>query len=295
ATCLTPRLELDPPKGLEWVLVEVPGLGRVMQLTRHDVRLDEWNAVVRLEGGWQRVLAVVPDEKAELVRNAREAHRGRKFEEWMEDRKGDEVADSVGLDEIGERAGALAEHRERAGAQEGAEEVRTLWIVMGEAGGRHKPWRSVARELSSHLFPEKGIGQNERAAIEMTTLLTAVPHAGSHDQLNIAPLASTEVICRRVAQIIEAYRDDPSRPKWQGLEPCTGIAGPLQVADPGLRSAVARKNKEKAEIETMKSRLSGQPACSQLAADAAEGLPGGPSGPKGPKAGGGKGGADGGK
>eukprot|EP00959_Pyramimonas_sp_CCMP1952_P347751 7284354-Pyramimonas_sp.AAC.1 len=59
---------------------------------------------------------------------------------------------------------------------------------------------------------EKGIGQNERTAIEMTTLLTAVPHAGSHDQLNIAPLASMEVIRRRVAQIIEAYRDDPSRP-----------------------------------------------------------------------------------
>ncbi|CAK0837853.1 unnamed protein product [Prorocentrum cordatum] len=335
ADCPTPRLELDPPKGHEWVLKEAPGLGRVMQRTRHDIRLDERNAVVRLEGGWQRVLAVVPDEKAELVRSVREAYRGRKFEEWMEDRKGVEVADSAGLAEIGERAGALAEHRERAGVQEEAEEVRALWVVMDEAGERHKPWRSVARELSFHLFPdwpfegqrsqtlrmakrfertgggplwwlalwlrEKGIGQNERAAIEMATPLAAVQHAGSYDQLNIASLASVEVMCRRVAQITEACRDDPSRPKWQGLEPCMGIAGPLEVVDPGLRGAVARKNKEKAEIENVASRLSGQPAWSQLVADAAEGLPGGPSGPKGPKgpkgpeAGGGRGGLDGGK
>eukprot|EP00959_Pyramimonas_sp_CCMP1952_P323853 6777686-Pyramimonas_sp.AAC.1 len=43
----------------------------------------------------------------------------------------------------------------------------------------------------------------------------------------------------------------------------------------------------------MKSRLSGQLAWSQLAADAAEGLPGGPSGTECHEAGGGKGGADG--
>ncbi|CAK0867672.1 unnamed protein product, partial [Prorocentrum cordatum] len=207
ADCPTPRLQLGPPKGLEWVLVEAPGLGRAMQLTRHDVRLDERNAAVRLEGGWQRALAVVPDEKAELVRNVREAYRGRKFEEWMEDRKGDEVADSAGLAEIGERAGASAGHRERAGAQEEAEEdqlSQTLRMAkrFERAGGGPLSWLAL-------WLRGKGVGHNERAAIEMTTLLTAVQHPGSHDQLNIASLASTEVMRRRVAQITEAYRDDP--------------------------------------------------------------------------------------
>ncbi|CAK0838044.1 unnamed protein product [Prorocentrum cordatum] len=64
----TPRNELCPPDGLDWAFAEVPHLGRVVQLTRHDIRMGDRNAVVRLNDRWTRVDAISPEERADFVK-----------------------------------------------------------------------------------------------------------------------------------------------------------------------------------------------------------------------------------
>ncbi|CAK0899206.1 unnamed protein product [Prorocentrum cordatum] len=98
-----PRNELDPPDGLEWASAEAPSLGRAVQLTRHDIRLDERNAVIRTG---DRSSA----ELADFVKWVRGHYRAKAFEDWVGDRRCADSEVLEGLPEVGERADALAEH-----------------------------------------------------------------------------------------------------------------------------------------------------------------------------------------
>ena len=46
------------------------------------------------------------------------------------------------------------------------------------------------------------LNQSDRTYIEMKCLLSAIHYAGSYDQVNLASMASIEVLCRRVSQIV---------------------------------------------------------------------------------------------
>ena len=113
----------------------------------------------------------------------------------------------------------------------------------------------------------------------MKCLLTAIYYAGTYDQVNLASMASIEVLSRRVSTIVEAYAGDPTKgPKWAGLKHFMGATSPMDIVDPTLRTAVFRKNKEEMELENWKNRAAGVPPPSPLAAAAGEGLPGGGGG-----------------
>ena len=202
---------------------------------------------------------------------------------------------------------------EAAPEPDAGEDVRTLWVQHDERGERHKPWREVVREIKKYTFKDwpledglstvehmakrweqsggtpllwlelwardRLLNQSDRTYIEMKCLLSAIHYAGSYDQVNLASMASIEVLCRRVSQIVEAYSGDPNKPpKWGGLRHFMGVAGPMDVIDPALRTAVFRRNKEEMELENWKNRAAGVPVPSPLALEAGEGLPSGPSG-----------------
>ena len=197
---------------------------------------------------------------------------------------------------------------EGAPEADAGEDVRTLWVQHDERGKRHKPWREVVGEVKRHTFKDwpledglstvehmvqkweqnggnpllwlemwsrdRMLGASDRTYIEMKCLLSAIYYAGSYDQINLASMASIEVLCRRISQIVEAYSGDPTKPpKWGGLRHYMGVTGPMDVIDPALRTAVFRRNKEEMELENWKSRAAGVPPPSPLALEAGEGLP----------------------
>ena len=181
---------------------------------------------------------------------------------------------------------------EAAPEPDAGEDVRTLWVQHDERGERHKSWREVVREIKKYTFKDwpledglstvehmakrweqsggtpllwlelwardRLLNQSDRTYIEMKCLLSAIHYAGSYDQVNLASMASIEVLCRRVSQIVEAYSGDPNKPpKWGGLRHFMGVAGPMDVIDPALRTAVFRRNKEEMELEKGRTALPG--------------------------------------
>jgi len=137
--------------------------------------------------------------------------------------------------------------------------------------------------------------RSDRSYIEMECLLTSIYYAGTYDQVNLASMASIEILCRRVSTIVEAYSGDPSKgPKWAGLQHFMNATSPMDIVDPALRTAVFRKNKEEMELENWKNRAAGVLPPSPLAGLAGEGLPGGGGGGSGCRDGGDGGGGRGG-
>ncbi|CAK0798609.1 unnamed protein product [Prorocentrum cordatum] len=119
------------------------------------------------------------------------------------------------------------------------------------------------------------LSQTDRSYIEMKCLLTSILCAGSYYQVNLPSMASIEVLCLRVSQIVEAYSGAPLKPPmWDGLRHYMGVAGPMGMMDPAWRTAFLRRNKEEMEQESWKSRAAGPPVVLEVG----EGLPSGPSG-----------------
>jgi hypothetical protein len=180
----------------------------------------------------------------------------------------------------GEQGGDEAEGDSKRGTD--TVDVRTLWIDYDEHQERHKRWRDVARESKSYTFGdwpfddsysaaifmirhwdrhsgdplawldrwfrEKSVSRGERTGIEMTCLVNTMYLAGAYDQLNGPALASLETVCRRIAQIVEAYQNGTGKPQWSGLKHYIGQTDPMDFVDPQLRACVARKNKEDLDL-----------------------------------------------
>ena len=125
-------------------------------------------------------------------------------------------------------------------AADGPADVRVLSIDYDDQGERHKDWRSVVGESSEcntyqdwplegeavslqmckHFLrhggspllwmdrwaQSKGMQEHERTYHELRCLLRAVYHFGTYDQVNMGASAGIQVLIRRVAQIMEAYR-----------------------------------------------------------------------------------------
>ena len=197
------------------------------------------------------------------------------------------------------------------------DDIRTLAVDYDSHGHRWKDFREVAAEMKAHSFPDwcrhlpegpnmafemlsgfqrtcggprkwltewlrdRSIGSRERTAIEMKVLTDSLDFGGSYDQLNLSALLSVEVLCRRIAQIIEAYDTDPARPNWAGVRHMLGDANTLNVVPQQAKSYNARRIKDELEIETARARMQGsigRQGDKQGGHDEKQGNPGGKSG-----------------
>ena len=66
-----------------------------------------------------------------------------------------------------------------------------------------------------------------------------------------------ENVARRAAQIIEAYRVDPTRPAWHTVKYFVDEAGALDPVPLSLRQANTRKIKDEIEVDTFRLRQKG--------------------------------------
>ena len=60
---------------------------------------------------------------------------------------------------------------------------------------------------------EKGIERDSGTGHELSVLTNALLQGGVYDQLNVGGLGCLEVICCRIAVLVEAH-SQPNRPNW---------------------------------------------------------------------------------
>ena len=100
--------------------------------------------------------------------------------------------------------------------------------------------------------------RHERTAIEVAMITRCLHYMGTYDQLNLPSLASAEVLCQRLAQLIEAYASgDRSAPNYKAVKHFTLETSAAQVVPPALRSYAHRKSKEEHDMESLRSRAGG--------------------------------------
>ena len=182
---------------------------------------------------------------------------------------------------------------------EAEEDVRTLEVTWDEHGERYKPWRDVVGQCTRHEFGdwgerfdaappatlglaknflrfggdpirwkdewlrELGMNRHERTAIEVSMITRSLHYMGTYDQLNLPCLASAEVLCQRLAQLIEAYASgDRTAPNYRAVKHFTLETSAAQVVPPALRSYAHRKSKEEHDMESLRTRAGGQAAAS---------------------------------
>ena len=168
---------------------------------------------------------------------------------------------------------------------------RLLVLERDERGERFKPWRTVVGESFDcnryEDFPipgdpvclamcrhferhggnpqlwqdkweqSKGIEDHERTHIELTCHMRTLYLFGTYDQFNLGASAAMENVARRAAQIIEAYRVDPTRPAWHTVKYFVDEAGALDPVPLSLRQANTRKIKDEIEVDTFRLRQKG--------------------------------------
>ena len=84
---------------------------------------------------------------------------------------------------------------------------------------------------------------------ERRILVQALEYGGCHDQLNLVNLASMEYIGRRIQAVVDAHSINPQKPNYEVANLFTGQTRARDVVSPGLRSHVARRARDEAEVE----------------------------------------------
>jgi hypothetical protein len=201
-----------------------------------------------------------------------------------------------------------------------------LWIDWDSHGERYKAWREVCRESSQEDIPddhlegvttalhmckamerqggdprrwlsgwllEKKIDSADRVAHELRSLTDTLYMAGVVDQVNVGGLVSLELVCRRIALIVEAYATS-TKPSWEHAKFYSGAASAEEVIAPALRNYVLRRAKDEHDLYSARTRTAprGGPAPANGKGGEGSGTEGGGKG--GGKRAGGKGGRGGG-
>ena len=66
-----------------------------------------------------------------------------------------------------------------------------------------------------------------------------------------------ENVARRIAQTVEAYSGEGSKPRWAGVHHCEGRTSAMDCIDPNLRAAVAKKTREELDLENLRGKFTG--------------------------------------
>ena len=102
------------------------------------------------------------------------------------------------------------------------------------------------------------IGERERTAIELRTLVRCVWLAGTYDQLNGPSLACIEEVSLRICQLVDAYESGTQgRPNWTTVKHYTNVQSATSVVPRELRSYAHRLCKEEVEAANLQVRAAG--------------------------------------
>ena len=197
--------------------------------------------------------------------------------------------ESGGLAGLRARLGrAVPDETKEPAAKEGeSEELRTLTVDYDGQGDRWKDWRSVCREIFVSEFPDwpiegprtavhllkhcerhgklptgylerwaknKKVDETDRIYHEMKVLMESLELFGSYDQLNLGSLAGVERMCRRLQTIFDAYDVNPAKPNFESAKLFSGMGAEMDPVAPELRSHVAKKARDEAEIEKQRQK-----------------------------------------
>ena len=91
--------------------------------------------------------------------------------------------------------------------------------------------------------------RQDRTYHEMQTLADALFVAGTWGQYNLRACLCCERLARRMQAIVEAHRD-PEQVSWGMARYFGGSASAVDAAMPNMRSYVARRAREDAEVST---------------------------------------------
>ena len=171
--------------------------------------------------------------------------------------------------------------------EEEPDEVRTLPEVFDTHGERYRLWREVANALGSDEFSDwpmegprtmkwlakfwahqgcsptqwldkhlqtTGYSNTYRSVHELRCVAEVVESAGCYDQMNLASLASFELLARRWQLILEAHSRNPGSPDYDGSEYFEGLEKKRFGVAPSLREHVARRMRDDAKIEKQKTK-----------------------------------------
>ena len=102
---------------------------------------------------------------------------------------------------------------------------------------------------------EKGLSNSGRVTHELRLITEVLQLAGTFDQLNFSSLSSTELIARRIQPTVEAHAISPQKPCYDNASLFAGQGSSVDGVCPELKSFVARKAREDAEIEKSKAKV----------------------------------------
>ena len=263
--------------GRAWVVMDptVPEFGQTVEVIGADL-VDGDVAIHRSPSGAKLLVrSVALGEVASLVEKARE-----NINDGPPARPGVDLRDRLGLSAAKADQPAVAEPEA---------DVRTLWVEYDERGRRHRPWRLFCSEITKSDFSDWSIhfegpdvaldmltfferqggdprlwanlwmtqchvSPRERTGIEVSMLTETLWLGGSYDQVNGPSLAMVERVCRRLAQITEAYDVDPQKPNWSSVRFISSDVRSLNPVPKEMRSYNAKRVKEEVELENAKSR-----------------------------------------
>ena len=254
----TALVESRPREDREWIALEPLGglsLGQPVTLLEGDLVTGDHGLVLR-SGSWVKVQRVSVPEVPAVVAGCRA-----RFASW---------------------AGDVATTSEVGG------DIRTLAVDYDGQGERHKSWRALCSELHfsevdsspvegppsaiyvcKHMerhgltpkgwlelfIRDKGLNNADRVVHELRVLVEILELGGCVDQLNLGSLACFEFLCRRVQAIVDAHAVNPQKPNYESASLFCGLPRPSDNVAPELRSYVARKARDEAEVEKQRQKV----------------------------------------
>ena len=179
-----------------------------------------------------------------------------------------------------------------SGANAGLDDVRTLAVAYDTQGARWKSFREAVVEMTEDHFPDfplydprtvlwllkyiarqghtpitwveaylsrKQYSSSDRSQHELRFLGEFLEYIVCYDQLNACSLAAVELAARRWALIISAHDRDAQRPDYSGSELFNGLGNDAEGVAPALSKSIARKMRDKAEIDSQRASGRGLP------------------------------------
>ncbi|CAK0813443.1 unnamed protein product, partial [Prorocentrum cordatum] len=155
---------------------------------------------------------------------------------------------------------------------EAATDARVLEVDWDAQGERHKDWKEVRRESTSHSFLDwpldgvmkhidrfgpmptawleargrrRHVAPSDRAYHQLRVLAESFEQSWCYDQVNMPCLAGIEVLMRRFQTLLEAHSVPGAKPNYSMASAYSGTAMLEDAAAPDLRIYGARRLKEK--------------------------------------------------
>lgn len=282
------RRVFPAPSGSVWMCEDPrPGgaqLGEIVDPQPGDLLLSESECVCAVGGVWCRCRLVSADALGRAARARRGDLSGAVDEAAPERREG-----TAGAPLRARLGGGASEGLNEApqDVASSGEDARTLAVDYDGQGERHKPWKQFCKELGEVPFSDwplegprtmlhlakhmdkhgrtptaflerwcraKRVEDSDRVQHELRTLVDCLELLGTYDQVNIANLAGAEVLARRLQTVFDAYELNPQRPNYEAARYFSGMGTATDAVAPELRSYVAKKARDEAELEKQRQK-----------------------------------------